>query len=473
MQLPDYSLAKVLVIGDLMLDRYWHGGTSRISPEAPVPVVHVQTIEERAGGAGNVALNLAALGTQVTVMGYCGYDEAGDSLILALKQAGAYCAIERLPGISTITKLRVLSRHQQLIRLDFEDGFHTQPAESLIKHFSEQLKQVDVVVLSDYGKGTLQKASDFIQLAKQAGKAILVDPKGEDFSIYQGVTLITPNLHEFEAIAGTCQDESVLIERAQQIRADLDFQALLVTRGEQGMSLIAEDSDPVYLPTQAREVYDVTGAGDTVISVLAASLAAGKSLVDATKLANLAAGVVVGKLGTATISSTELADALLQQRALHRGVIDLELLQESLTLARLKGETIVATNGCFDILHPGHIHYLQQAKQLGDRLIVLVNSDASVSRLKGPQRPVNPLAQRMAMLAALACVDWVISFENDTPEALICAILPDLLVKGGDYPDVKAIAGHDCVVNNGGKVRVLDFVDGFSTTDFIQGIRNA
>ena len=473
MQLPDYRLAKVLVIGDLMLDRYWQGATSRISPEAPVPVVHVQAIEERAGGAGNVALNIAALGAEVTVMGYCGRDEAGDSLIAALQQAGVHCVVERLPDLSTITKLRVLSRHQQLIRLDFEDGFHALSADALLEQFSEQLASCDAVVLSDYGKGTLQAATRLIEMANRAGKPVLVDPKGEDFSIYQGATLITPNLHEFEAISGSSQDEAVLLVNAQKMLADLSLHALLVTRGEQGMSLIMDDSEPLHLPTQAREVYDVTGAGDTVISVLAASLAAGKSLADATKLANLAAGVVVGKLGTATISAVELDDALLQQRALHRGVIGLELLQESLALARLKGEAVVATNGCFDILHPGHIHYLQQARQLGDRLVVLVNSDASVSRLKGPERPINPLAQRMAMLAALACVDWVISFDSDTPEDLICSILPDLLVKGGDYPDIKAIAGYQCVVNNGGEVRVLDFVDGFSTTDFIQGIRNA
>ncbi len=473
MQLPDYRLAKVLVIGDLMLDRYWQGATSRISPEAPVPVVHVQDIEERAGGAGNVALNIAALGAEVTVMGYCGRDEAGDSLIAALQQAGVHCVVERLPDLSTITKLRVLSRHQQLIRLDFEDGFHALSADALLEQFSEQLASCDAVVLSDYGKGTLQAATRLIEMANRAGKPVLVDPKGEDFSIYQGATLITPNLHEFEAISGSSQDEAVLLVNAEKMLADLSLHALLVTRGEQGMSLIMDDSEPLHLPTQAREVYDVTGAGDTVISVLAASLAAGKSLADATKLANLAAGVVVGKLGTATISAAELGDALLQQRALHRGVIELELLQESLALARLKGEAVVATNGCFDILHPGHIHYLQQARQLGDRLVVLVNSDASVSRLKGPERPINPLAQRMAMLAALACVDWVISFDSDTPESLICSILPDLLVKGGDYPDIKAIAGYACVVNNGGEVRVLDFVDGFSTTNFIQGIRNA
>ena len=471
MQLPDFSSSRVLVVGDLMLDRYWHGGTSRISPEAPVPVVHVNDSEERVGGAGNVALNIAALGTQVTILGFSGDDANADTMTRLLEEKRVRCLFERIGRCETITKLRVLSRNQQLIRLDFEDGFHSVSSDSILQSYRRELGNTDVVVLSDYGKGTLRAVEKFIEIARKAGKPVLVDPKGNDFSKYRRATVITPNLSEFEAVVGAFDSEAELVGKASRLMDQIDTDALLVTRGEQGMSLLQRDSAPFHLPTQAREVYDVTGAGDTVISVLAASLAAGCSMPDATSLANLAAGVVVGKLGTATIALDEFRYALHRQRAHHKGVIELDQLLETLEAARFGGEKIVATNGCFDILHPGHAVYLQQAKALGDRLVVMVNSDASVQALKGPGRPVNPLATRMAMLAALECVDWVISFDDETPRELICQILPDILVKGGDYKNVEDIAGYDCVQNNGGEVRLMDYVDGFSTTKFINNLR--
>jgi D-beta-D-heptose 7-phosphate kinase / D-beta-D-heptose 1-phosphate adenosyltransferase len=471
MRLPDFESANILVVGDLMLDRYWYGATSRISPEAPVPVVHVNDFEERAGGAGNVALNIGALGANAAVLGFCGRDEAGGALISALEAAGVRCLLERLEEYRTITKLRVLSRHQQLIRLDFEDGFHSVAPDALLWSFGAELERADVVVLSDYGKGTLQAVQQLITLARAADKRVLVDPKGADFSLYRGATLITPNFSEFEAVVGPCPTDEQIVEKGMKLLAELDLEALLVTRGEHGMSLLTRTEAPLHLPTHARDVYDVTGAGDTVISVLAASLGARQSLHDATALANLGAGVVVGKLGTASVTSEELSYALCGSPAHHRGVIELEPLLETLAAARREGEQIVATNGCFDILHPGHIHYLKQARELGDRLVVLVNSDSSVERLKGPGRPVNPLETRMAMLAALECVDWVIAFDSDTPKELICRILPDILVKGGDYKRVEDIAGHDCVLANGGAVKLLGFVDGFSTTEMIRTIR--
>jgi D-beta-D-heptose 7-phosphate kinase/D-beta-D-heptose 1-phosphate adenosyltransferase len=472
MHLPDFHRAAVLVAGDLMLDRYWHGSTNRISPEAPVPIVHVRQREERLGGAGNVALNIVALGGQAAVLGYCGCDEAGDALLDALQKAGIKNAVLRQTAFPTITKLRVLSRHQQLIRLDFEDSFLSIDSAPLREAFQNKLAEARVVVLSDYGKGSLSAVGELIALCRAAGKPVLVDPKGRDFDKYRHADLITPNLAEFEAVAGPCRNEEELEEKGEALLRRLNLGALLVTRGEQGMSLFRPGLSALHLPTRAREVFDVTGAGDTVIAVLAAALAAGCPLAEATALANLAAGIVVGKLGAASVTAEELDYALHGAKAHRRGVIGLDSLLETLQSARTAGEKIVLTNGCFDILHPGHLDYLQKAKDLGDRLVVLVNSDDSVSRLKGPGRPINPLSSRMAMLAALECVDWVLAFEEDTPREMICRILPDVLVKGGDYTDITSIAGHDCVLANGGDVKLLNFVEGFSTTGIIENIRN-
>ncbi|MGD0960947.1 MAG: bifunctional D-glycero-beta-D-manno-heptose-7-phosphate kinase/D-glycero-beta-D-manno-heptose 1-phosphate adenylyltransferase HldE [Methylomonas sp.] len=472
MQLPNYSQARVLVVGDLMLDRYWHGSTSRISPEAPVPVVHVNLNEQRAGGAGNVALNIASLGAKASLLGFTGADEAAASLKNLLDSAGVLCLFKSLPDYPTITKLRVLSRHQQLIRLDFEDGFQQVDSGDLLHLYHAELTQSQVVVLSDYGKGTLQQAQQFIHLARQLHKPVLVDPKGKDFSIYRGATLITPNLSEFEIIVGSCSGLREIVEKGMNLITDLELEALLITRGEHGMTLLCKDQEPMHLPTHAREVFDVTGAGDTVISVFAASLAAKKSFQEATQLANIGAGIVVGKLGTSTVNTEELKAALVGSRAHHKGVCGLTELLVERHAAQAVGDKVVATNGCFDILHPGHIRYLQQAKTLGDRLVVLVNSDASVQRLKGPQRPVNSLQHRMEMLAALECVDWVAAFEEDTPRAVIEQLLPDILVKGGDYTDIRSIAGHESVLANGGEVKILSFIEGHSTTAIIETIKD-
>jgi len=473
MLLPDFHTARVLVAGDLMLDRYWHGPASRISPEAPVPVVRVRRIEDRVGGAGNVARNVASLGAEAALVGYCGADEAGASLLRMLEADRVRCLVQQVSGIPTITKLRVLSQHQQLIRLDFEDAFEELAADSLLQAFAGQLDWAGTVVLSDYGKGTLAAVRQLIALAKARGRPVLVDPKGRDFERYRHADLITPNLAEFEAVMGPCGDDAGLVEKAATLAQELDLQALLVTRGEHGMSLVQRDGRSVHLAARAKEVFDVTGAGDTVISTLAAALAAGTSLADGVALANLAAGVVVGKLGTATVSAEELAAVVRGPRAPHRGVVSARELAEVLRAARELGERIVVTNGCFDILHRGHLEYLQQARALGDRLVVLVNGDDSVRRLKGPERPVNGLDDRMAMLAALDCVDWVVPFHTDTPRELICRIVPDILVKGGDYTDVSQIAGHDCVLAAGGEVRLLPFRDGYSTTQVIAALRGA
>ncbi len=465
-----FDSARVLVVGDIILDRYWSGPTQRVSPEAPVPVVRINRIEERPGGAGNVALNVASLGAGVSLLGLTGDDEAADTLDQKLKQAGVECHFSRYAAFPTITKLRILSQHQQLIRLDFEATSIEFDGSRLIEQYKQQLEDADVVILSDYAKGCLKDVEKLIRLAKGAGKKVIVDPKGNDFNRYRGATLITPNLGEFVAVVGDCQDEDEIIDKGETLCRDLELDALLVTRGEQGMTLLQQKEAPVHLPARAAEVFDVTGAGDTVIATLATTLAAGGSLIHATALANTAAGLVVAKLGAASVTPEELHRTLHEPREEDTGILDEESLLEQIARARLRGETIVMTNGCFDILHAGHIHYLQQAREMGDRLIVAVNDDDSVKRLKGDSRPLNRLEDRMQVLSALASVDWVVPFQEDTPERLISHILPDILVKGGDYSP-EEIAGGKQVIENGGKVIVLDFLEGYSTTKLIESVR--
>ena len=470
LSMPRFDQAPVLVVGDVMLDRYWHGGTTRISPEAPVPVVRVEQMEDRPGGAANVALNLAALGAPVWLVGVTGEDEAADCLARSLQAAGVQACLQRLSGQPTIVKLRIISRHQQLLRMDFEQPFATDTP-ALAGQVDALLDQVRVLVLSDYGKGALQDPARLIAAARQRGIPVLVDPKGRAFSMYRGATLITPNLAEFEAVVGGCADEAELVRRGQQLMAALALEALLITRGEHGMTLLRPGCPELHLPARAREVFDVTGAGDTVISTLAAALAAGECLPQAVALANLAAGIVVGKLGTATVSAPELRRALQQEQGTGRGVMGLEQLLTVVEDARSHGEKIVFTNGCFDILHAGHVTYLEQARALGNRLVVGVNGDASVSRLKGPGRPVNSVERRMAVLAALEAVDWVVCFDEDTPESLLRQIRPDVLVKGGDYA-LDQVVGAALVEGYGGQVQVLGLVENSSTTAIVNRIRD-
>lgn len=468
--MPRFDLAPVLVVGDVMLDRYWHGGTSRISPEAPVPVVRVDQIEDRPGGAANVALNIAALGAPAALVGVTGEDEAAASLLASLGAAGVDARFQRIATQPTIVKLRVMSRHQQLLRMDFEEPFETD-AEALAAEVERLLSGVKVLVLSDYGKGALKNHQALIQAARRKGIPVLADPKGKDFGIYRGASLITPNLNEFETIVGRCTDEADLVAKGAQLMRELDLGALLVTRGEHGMTLLRPDQPALHLPARAREVFDVTGAGDTVISTLAASLAAGEDLPQAVALANLAAGIVVGKLGTATISAPELRRAVQREQGSERGVLSLDQLLLAIEDARAHGEKIVFTNGCFDILHAGHVTYLEQARAQGDRLVLAVNDDASVSRLKGPGRPINSVDRRMAVLAGLGAVDWVVSFSEDTPERLLGQVKPDILVKGGDY-GIEQVVGADIVKAYGGEVRVLGLVENSSTTAIVEKIRS-
>ena len=458
-----------------MLDRFWHGAATRISPEAPVPVVKVVGIDDRPGGAGNVAINLAALGVETTLSGLVGDDEHAKQLRLAVEAKGVRWSVMPCPA-DTIVKLRVLSRNQQLIRMDFEAPLDDYADESFLQYASNLIAEHDVVLLSDYAKGTLINIEAIISACLALKTPVLVDPKGEDFSRYAGATLLTPNLSEFEAVVGACHQENAVISaRARDLCDQHGFEAVLVTRSERGMTLQSREGEPLHLPALAREVFDVTGAGDTVISAMAAGLASQDSLENSTRLANVAAGLVVGKVGTATVTREELEDAWLQSEGdVGNDLPALGVVTEQEALAavvRLKaeGQRIVMTNGCFDLLHPGHVTYLRQAAALADVLIVAVNDDVSVARLKGADRPVNGIDSRMSVLAGLRSVSYVIPFAEDTPARLIEAISPDVLVKGGDYA-ISEVAGHEHVLESGGEVVILEFVEGFSTTATINRI---
>lgn len=468
--IPDFTKASVLVVGDVMLDRYWRGDTNRISPEAPVPVVHIKKQENGVGGAANVAVNISALGGKAYLLGLVGNDEAAISLKGILKKANVNYNLPYVANTSTITKLRIIGQNQQLIRLDFEDEFTQCDFRELFTAYDSALQNTQLVILSDYGKGALHHSKEFIAKARKLNIPVLIDPKSKDFSIYAGATIVTPNQREFEAAVGTFDNDDELVIKARNLIEAHDFYAVLVTRGAHGMSLICKDQPPAHIPTRAREVYDVSGAGDTVIATLGSALACGKNIYEATILANAAAGVVVRKLGAATASPAELRRAMQRQQDPWAGIMEEEELLQEVADARSHGEKIVMTNGCFDILHAGHITYLEQAKSLGQRLIVAVNDDASVAKLKGPNRPINSLKQRMLVLSALRAVDWVVSFSEDTPERLIKRITPDVLVKGGDY-QAEQIAGAKHVIDSGGEVKVLSFVEGFSTSNLINTIK--
>ena len=453
-----------------MLDRYLFGSTGRISPEAPVPVVHVHETDDRPGGAANVAVNLASLGVSTRLVGVVGEDDSGDSLRAILESRGIRCDFHRVEDRPTITKTRVQSRGQQLIRLD-QETVAAMPGDELAVVLGASIKGAGLVVLSDYGKGALTDVATMITACREAKIPVLVDPKGDDFSKYRGASLITPNQAEFESVVGKCDSEEALVIQAQTMLHDLEFQAVLITRSEKGMLLVEADMEPEFLRSQAREVFDVTGAGDTVIATLAGAVASGQSLSSAAAMANIAAGLVVRKIGVATVTPGEINIALHQRGQGGRGLVSLNELKSMLAESHGRGERIIMTNGCFDVLHAGHVAYLEEAKGLGDRLIVAVNDDASVHRLKGESRPINELEDRLLVLAGLAAVDWVVAFSDDTPASLIAELLPDVLVKGGDYkPD--DIAGAKEVLKNGGEVRVLAFRDGHSSSRIIEKLRD-
>jgi len=456
-------------MGDAMLDRYWHGDTDRISAEAPIPVVDIDEVEDRLGGAANVALNISALGAKSSLMSAIGQDDSGSIIKAKLESAGIEDFLVSLAECQTSTKFRIVSRKQQLARADFEQIIAIDPIvfdASLTRCLAEH----DVLILSDYDKGTVSDPQFFITAAKNANIPVLVDPKFKDFSHYKGATLLKPNQKEFMKAVGSWQSEAEFVEKCQMLISQLELEAILVTRGADGLTLVQRGQQEIHLPARNSEVYDVSGAGDTVIAVTAAALASGKSLLDSVNLANIAAGIVVGRLGTASISGPELRLAVAKDLGFNSGVMTEEQLSLIVKEAQSKNKKVVFTNGCFDILHAGHVDYLSEARLEGDHLIVAINDDESVFRLKGEGRPINNLERRMSMLAGLSAVDWVVPFNGDTPESLLALLNPDVLVKGGDY-SIDEVVGADIVTGQGGVVKVLKLVDELSTTGLAQKIK--
>ncbi len=470
--LPEFSSIKILVVGDLMLDRYWSGDTQRISPEAPVPVVSINDFEERPGGAGNVARSITKLGGVCKLVALLGDDGNGSRADELLQNENVSTQFVKDIHAKTISKLRVLSRHQQLIRLDFESEFTDSCISELTQCVKEQIKNHQVIILSDYNKGALRDVKEIISYANSNNVYSFVDPKGNDFSKYRDVTAITPNQSEFQAVVGSIASEGEFISKGINLLKELNLSALIVTRSEKGVTLIQDSGENVTIPARAKEVYDVTGAGDTFISVLASSYAAGSSFEHSVQIANAASSVVVGKLGAATVSKNEIEGELNRSSQLLGKIVSLEVLIQKVRNLRQENKKIVMTNGCFDILHSGHVDYLSKARQMGDVLIVAVNSDESVRTIKGNSRPVNTANDRMTVLSGLHAVDWLVEFDQETPEAVIKELLPDILVKGGDYKPEEVVGG-DTVCANGGEVRIVEFLGSYSTSNLISKITNS
>ena len=463
-----------LVIGDLMLDRYLIGEVERISPEAPVPVVLLKQENERAGGAANVAANLSLLGIRTTMAGIIGDDAEGRALLDMLRELNIDSAIVTSQQRPTVTKTRILGGHQQMMRLDKESRLAFTESENNALH--EQVSQAiaqkpDVIILSDYAKGVLSDAlcQAVIAQAKALGIPVLVDPKGRDYTKYQGATALTPNKKETSEACGIdAMDTDRLLQAAADLRDRLGLAFLAVTRGEEGISLL-EQNETIHIPAAAKQVFDVSGAGDTVIATLAAGLVHGLSHRQAFELANIAAGIVVGKVGTVPVNREELLAELISQDSVEQAdkICELETLLGRVRQWRQQKKRIVFTNGCFDLLHAGHVTYLEAARKTGDKLILGLNTDRSVSALKGPSRPVIHEADRARVLAALEAIDAVILFDEDTPLQLIDAIRPDVIVKGSDYSEDQVVGGKE-VKSWGGKVALIDIVPGRSTSNIIE-----
>jgi D-beta-D-heptose 7-phosphate kinase/D-beta-D-heptose 1-phosphate adenosyltransferase len=475
-QLSALARQTVLCVGDLMLDEFVYGEVTRVSPEAPAPVIAVNRSELMIGGAGNVARNLAALGAHCIFVAVVGNDDAGELLRRSLGEERLiepYLAVEN--GRPTTRKVRFVSEHHSthLLRADWEQAAAVGAAteDALIARATKALERAGSVILSDYAKGALtpRVVRAVIEAANAAGKPIIVDPKGRDYSHYRGATLITPNRQELaDATHRAADTDETVAAAARDLRQTIGAKAVLVTRSEAGMTLVGE-GEPVHVPAYPVRVRDVSGAGDTVVAVLAAMLAMKTDFEAAMRAANAAAAVVVGKRGTATLSPSELRARILPAASLapeEKIVFDWSVLDERLAGWKRAGLRVGFTNGCFDLLHPGHIRVLAGARAACDRLVVGLNADASVKRLKGAERPIQDVHARAEVLAALEAVDLVVVFEEDTPENLIRKIRPTVLVKGGDY-NRDQVVGREIVEAEGGEVVLIDLVPGHSTTDMV------
>jgi D-beta-D-heptose 7-phosphate kinase/D-beta-D-heptose 1-phosphate adenosyltransferase len=464
---------RVLVVGDLMLDRYLQGEVDRISPEAPVPVFrHVHRFE-RPGGAANVAMNLAGLGCQAFLAGFWGSDHDQAELAALLQKAGVDTLGVVSSSLPTTSKTRIVGRTQQMLRLDIESR-EAPPEielERLLERAAELTGKMHAVILSDYAKGALTQriCEAVIRKARASGIPVLVDPKTRDFSKYTGATTVCPNLNELSVATGVpVHDTAGLLAAAQELLVQHDFDYITVTMSEKGIRILSQDG-AYHSPARAREVFDVSGAGDTVIATLAAGVAGGLKRESAVELANIAAGIVVGKVGTVPIAMHEIVAALTPSAGLGAAekILDRPRTIQRVAEWRASGETIVFTNGCFDLLHVGHITLLEDCRRFGSKLVLGLNADISVSRLKGPTRPIVKENERARVMAALAAVDAVVLFEEETPLELILSIMPDVLVKGGDYT-VHTVVGHEAVIAAGGRVEIVPTVEGFSTTSLVR-----
>lgn len=471
----NFSDSKILVVGDVMLDQYWHGGTSRISPEAPVPVVKIKKTDNRPGGAANVAANLVALGTQVKLLGAIGKDGAADILSKVVEAKNIPHELVALDDFATIVKLRVLCRHQQMIRLDHEDEFEDISIENLraiYDVYAAEVANYSTVVLSDYAKGVLNNPRPFIDVANAFGIPVIVDPKNNDFSVYKGAHIVKPNLSEFESIVGKCTDLAMLEERARNLMSTCGLRNLVITRGGEGISVIQEENQATHLPACSGEVYDVTGAGDTVIAVFAAALSAKMDLIKAAHISTIAAGLAVSKVGTTSISLQEIKEAMDKPKELPLGILQPEAVRDVIKQCQARGEKVVFVNGCYDVVHFGHIRYLERARAFGDRLVIGVNSDESIKRLKGPDRPYYNLQQRMEVLSSLKAVDWVVPFTENTPGNLVEFLSPDIIVKTNEkfktVADIPPNEGVEHVLAKGGTVHLLDRTEGVSSTQMLE-----
>ncbi|MBL8769249.1 MAG: D-glycero-beta-D-manno-heptose 1-phosphate adenylyltransferase [Planctomycetes bacterium] len=463
------------VVGDLILDRYLRGDAERISPEAPIPVLDVRAEELRIGGAGNVVANVVAAGGRAAMCGVLGDDDGGRKLIDLLNDVGADVgSVVHDPSRPTIQKTRLLARSQQVLRYDREDRRPISGAveERLVRAVRSMAATADLLVVSDYAKGTLTPA--VLAAAFSSGKRVLVDPKGTDYAKYRGAYCITPNRHEAELATGVTIGDATSLERAAAaLFATTGVDVALITLGADGMFCAERGGASFHIRTEAKKVFDVTGAGDTVIALLARYLAAGVPLSSAVRIANAGAGVVVGKIGAGTVSPAELYHALGSEAASYENkLVARERIADVARDLREKAMRIVFTNGCFDLLHAGHARYLAWARAQGDVLVVGVNSDASVRRLKGERRPFVTGEDRQTLLAALAAVDYVTIFDEDTPESLIRDVRPDVLVKGSDW-EGKEVAGQRFVEAGGGRVLFAPLLQGRSTTHLAGRIQSA
>ena len=464
--------AHILVVGDVMLDRYLLGDVTRISPEAPVPVLRTVREDMRPGGAANVAANVAAMGGRCTLLGVVGADAAAVDVARLVAAHGVEAALVTDAGQATTQKTRLVAGTQQIVRFDTDASVSEAARAALLAAFTAALPGADLVILSDYAKGCLPDPAAFIAAAGAAGLRCLVDPKQADPARYAGAFLLKPNRKEFELLFGTTGS---MADRARAALARHGFGNRVVTLGADGMLLAGADGSSAQVPTEAQEVFDVSGAGDTVIAALAIAIDSGASVAEAVTAANLAASIAVSHAGTYVVTARDMAERRAQAGAASK-VLPLETLLPLLAAERRRGRRIVFTNGCFDILHPGHVRMLAACRRLGDVLVLGLNEDASVRRLKGPTRPVNTYADRAEVCAGLAAVDYVVGFEEDTPARLIEAVAPDVLAKGGDYSagalgGKAAIVGADFVRARGGQVVAVQFHQGYSSTRIIEAAK--